>query len=92
MDIADLRGKEKDRSKDKLKRHIESSIKKLFTGVLDYTEVAIDNKDRWKVLRSRILKLSNNTIRDIFKEIDSRYNIDYDPPGEDILVVQRRRK
>ncbi len=62
-------------SREKLKKYIEEEIKKLFSGILDYTEVAVDSPDRWKALRSKILKLSNDTSRGIVKEIDSRYTV-----------------
>ncbi len=79
-----------ERSKDKFKRYVDAEITKLFTGILDYAEVAIDSEERWKVLRSRILKLSNDSIREIRKEIDERYTVSYRAPGEDIIVVKRK--
>jgi hypothetical protein len=79
------------RSKEKVKKYIEAEIKKLFTGVLDYAEVAIDSKERWKVLRSRILKLSNETIREIFRELDARYAVSYIAPAEDVIVINQQK-
>lgn len=80
-----------DRSKEKLKKYIDLEVKKLFTGVLDYAEVAVDSKERWKVLRSRILKLSNDAIREISKELDLRYDVSYVPAGEDVVVVNKSK-
>lgn len=79
-----------ERSKDKFKRYVEEEIKKLFTGVLDYTEVAIDGADRFKALRSKILKLGNDAIRDISREIDNRYIVTYVSPAEDIIIVNKK--
>jgi len=80
----------RERSKDKLKNYVDSEVKKLFKGVLDYAEVAIDSKDRWKALRSRVLKLSNDAIREITKELDTHYDVSYvNPPGEDIIVINK---
>jgi hypothetical protein len=78
------------RSKDKLKKFVDGEIKKLFTGILDYAEVAVDGKERWKVLRSRILKLSNETMNGIRQEVDYRYRVSYNPPGEDVVVIKRK--
>ena len=78
------------RSKEKIKRYLDAEITKLFTGILDYAEVAIDSEERWKVLRSRILKLSNDSIREIRKEIDERYTVSYRAPGEDIIIVKTK--
>lgn len=80
-----------DRSKEKLKRYLEVEIKKLFTSILDYTEVAVEGKERWKVLRTRILNLSNDARRDIFKEIDVKYSISYVPPSEDVIIIQSKK-
>jgi len=82
--------REEVRSKEKIKRYIDAEITKLFTGILDYAEVAIDSEERWKVLRSRILKLSNDSIREIRKEIDDRYVVNYRAPSEDIIVIKRK--
>ncbi len=81
-----------DRSKEKFKRYLEAEVTKLFTGVLDYAEVAVDNKERWKVLRARILKLSNDTIREMKKELDTKYTITYTPVLSDEIIVVNKRK
>lgn len=81
----------KDRSKEKLNKYIELRIKKLFTGVLDYTELTTDSEKAWQTLRSRILKLSNDTIRDIKREVDISYDVSYVPHGEDVIVVKKTK-
>jgi len=81
-----------DRHKEKFKRYLEAEVTKLFTGVLDYAEVAVDNKERWKVLRARILKLSNDTIREMKKELDTKYTIAYTPVLSDEIIVVNKRK
>lgn len=81
----------KDRSKEKLNRYIELRIKKLFTGVLDYTELTVDSEKSWQTLRSRILKLSNDTIRDIIREVDTRYDVSYVPHCEDVIIVKKTK-
>lgn len=77
------------RSKDKLKKFIQDEVTKLFSSVLDYAEVAVDGKDRYNSLRSKVLKVSNGAIREISKEIDSRYDIKYTPPAEDIIIIKQ---
>lgn len=81
-----------ERSQEKLKRYIEAEITKLFTGVLDYAEVAVDNKERWKALRARILKLSNDTIREMKKELETKYTINYTPVMSDEIIIINKRK
>lgn len=79
------------RDREKLKNFIHSEITKLFSSVLDYTEVAVDGKERYQMLRSKILKVGNDTIREIKKELDTRYNIKYEPPAEDVIVVDKTK-
>ena len=80
------------RSREKLKKYVHGEITKLFSSVLDYAEVAVDGKERYMNLRSKILKVSNDTIREIKKEIDSRYYVAYQPPAEDIVVIKQQKK
>lgn len=79
------------RDREKLKDFIQSEITKLFSSVLDYTEVAVDGKERYMNLRSKILKVGNDTIREIKKELDNRYKVHYEPPAEDIIVVDKTK-
>ena len=80
---------EEDRSLDKLKRFIDSSITDFFGAVLDYTEVAVDGKERHANLRSRILKLGNDSIRDIKRELEQHYVVKYQPTTEDVIKVKQ---
>jgi Mn-dependent DtxR family transcriptional regulator len=80
-----------DWSREKLKKYVQSEITKLFSTILDYVEVAVDGKARYKNLRSKILKVSNDSIREIHKELDSKYMVDY-PLGEEIIVVDQQGK
>jgi len=77
------------RDREKLKTFIHSEITKLFSAVLDYTEVAVDGKERYMNLRSKILKVGNDTIREIKKELDTRYVVKFDPQTMDVIVVDK---
>ena len=79
------------RDKDKLKSFIHEEITKLFSSVLDYTEVAVDGKERYMNLRSKILKVGNDTIREIKKELDTRYAVEYKALVEDVIVVDKTK-
>lgn len=76
-----------DKHKAKLKDVIHNEVTVMFEKVLDYTEVAV-NSDQYKRLRSKILRVGNNCIRNINKEIDTRYNVEYNPPAETIVEVR----
>jgi len=78
------------KSKKKLKDFVRDQVTSMFTGILDFTEVAVGEKERHRVLRGKILRLSNDTIRDIQKEIDDRYDISYLAPSEDVIVVKNK--
>lgn len=71
--------------KEKLNKAVSEEITVLFEKVLDYAEVAVPNNDQYKKLRSKILRVGNNCIRNIRKEIDTRYDVKYNPPAETII-------
>ena len=73
--------------KKRLERTLKEHIHKLFEGVLDYTEVAIPINDQYKKLRSKILRIGNNCIRDIGKDLKD-YNIEYTKPE---LVIEYKQ-
>ena len=80
------------RSKEKLKSFVQGEVTKLFSSILDFAEVAVDGKERYLSFRSKVLKLSNDAIREIKKEVDTRYDVEYTPPAEDIIIIKQPRK
>ena len=74
---------------EKMIKSISSEITDLFERILDYAEVAVPNSDQYKKLRSKILRIGNNCIRNISKEIVSRYSVTYNAPGETIIEIAR---
>ncbi len=81
-----------DKHKEKLMRSIADEITVLFEKVLDYAEVAVPNNDQYKKLRSKILRVGNNCIRNINKEITGRYIVTYDPPAETIIEIIKAKE
>lgn len=81
-----------DKHQEKLIKSISEEVTSLFEKVLDYAEVAVPNSDQYRKLRSKILRIGNNSIRNISKEIISRYNVTYNPPGETIIEIAQRGK
>jgi hypothetical protein len=53
-----------------LKDKITQEIQQLFEGILDFVQVAVP-EDRWKPLRSKILRLGNNCIRNLHNYVDT---------------------
>ena len=78
-------GEKVDRHKEKLNESVKLEITNLFERVLDYAEVAVPNSDQYRKLRSKILRVGNNCIRNINKEINSHYNIKYIATAETII-------
>ncbi len=56
-----------------LKDVIKKEITDMFDQILNYTSIAVVNKERYLALRGKILGLGNDCIRDIHKEIDDKY-------------------
>ena len=50
------------KSRRKLEATISKEVTKMFESILDYTQVAVPNKDTFQVLRSRILRSENDSI------------------------------
>ena len=74
------------KSKEKLNRLVEDEITKMFEQVLDYAQVACPTNETYKVLRSKILRIGNNCIRNIKKKLDF-YDVEYKAMSEDIIEV-----
>lgn len=76
------------RSKEKLKRYVEKEIHGFFGTILDYIEVAVDGEERFKTLRSKILNSGNDVLRNVKKELETSYDVNYIPQSEDIIKVK----
>jgi len=77
-----------ERSKDRLKRDIEKEITKLFDQVLDISEVAIGDPQRYKPFRAKVLRCGNDAIREVKKLLDMNYTVEFVPSREDIVEVK----
>jgi hypothetical protein len=75
-----------DRSKEKLMRDLETEVTRLFEQALDYAQVACSTQDTYKVLRSKILRIGNNCIRNIKKRVQY-YDVEFVPQTEEIIEV-----
>lgn len=84
--------KEQDWSNARLQKEVETRITKMFEGTLDFSEVAVGDVARYKILRSKILRLANDTIRALNAEIGENYEVCFKGIGQDIIKVQKLRK
>ena len=75
----------KERSKVKLAGDIKSEVTSLFEKVLDYAQIACPDDHRFKILRGKVLRAGNDCIRSLTVALE-RYDIEYKPPGEDIII------
>jgi len=82
-------GQDKARSKQKLKLEIKQRITEMFSSILDYTEVAVGDPDRYNALRGKILRVSNDTIRDVERMLDKEYTVEFIPTN-DVVVIRPR--
>ena len=79
-----------EKSREKLFKDTEGDVIKLFEQVLDYAQVACPTKDTYTVLRSKILRVGNNCIRNIKKNFQ-HYEIEYTPQFEDVIEVKQQK-
>lgn len=76
-----------DRHKLKMDNMLKDEITRMFEKVLDYAEVAVPNGDQYRKLRSKILRVGNNCIRNIQNDIEKNYDIKYKAQAETIIEV-----
>lgn len=81
------KNKVKDWSSKKLQDYVDSEITFMFEGILDFSQLAVSDDKRYKVLRSKILKLANNAARSIKAEIENSYDVEYTKINHDIVKV-----
>ena len=82
-----------ERSKARLKKEVSKEIISLFEKCLDYVEVTLPDEKVYKIVRSKILRSGNNAVREINKNIDNNYVINYSPEAginEDIIKFTKK--
>ena len=77
-----------ERSKERLMKELEGEVTKLFEQALDYAQVACPTKDTYAVLRSKILRVGNNCIRNVKKKMQ-HYDIEFVPQTEEVIEVRQ---
>ena len=77
-----------------LNKVISNTLKKAQKEILDNAECAIEGKDRWAAVRSRILGSTNNAMRELQKELERNWLVKYSPQmvHEDIIEVKPASK
>ena len=79
-----------DKHREKMDRMVKDEVTKMFEKVLDYAEVAVPNNDQYRKLRSKILRVGNNCIRNIQKDVEKHYDVKYKALAETIVEVIQR--
>lgn len=77
-----------ERSKERLVNDLEREITQLFEKSLDYAQVACPTPDIYKALRSKILRVGNNCLRNVKKKVQS-YEVEFIPHTEEVIQVRQ---
>lgn len=77
-----------DRNREKLGRDLDAQVTQMFEQILDYAQVACATPDTFKVLRSKILRVGNNCIRNQRKKLQE-FDIKYNARAEDIIEIKQ---
>jgi hypothetical protein len=77
-----------DRNREKLGRDLDAQVTQMFEQILDYAQVACATPDTFKVLRSKILRVGNNCIRNQRKKLQ-QYDVKYISETEDVIEVKQ---
>lgn len=77
------------RAQRKLFEFLQKEIRQLQKQILDLTEVSV-NPNNWKVMRSKILGITNDLKRSLEQELSLNYSIKFDPSiiCEDVIEVK----
>jgi hypothetical protein len=76
------------KSKEMLLEIISDQLTDFWTKVLDFSDVAIGDKQRQQSYRSKVLRVGNDAIRFLGKEISRKFIVDYVAINEDIVRVR----
>jgi len=78
-----------DKHKEKFLDFVEKQIKSLQKRVLDLSEVVVP-QDNYIQFRSKILGSTNDLLRDIESELETNYNLKYEPSviREDVVQIK----
>ena len=74
----------------KLKSMVKAEVTHMFEQALDFVQVACP-EPHFKPLRSKILRVGNNCIRSMHKELDEHYDVLYKASAEDIIEIQQNK-
>ncbi len=77
-----------DRHAKKLKDLIKEEVTFMFEQALDFAQVACP-EPHFRPLRSKILRVGNNCIRNISRKIDNQYKVEFQATTEDVIQIQR---
>ena len=78
------------RSGDKLKKMVAEEVTLMFQKILNYAEVACPTSTVYSNLRSKVLRIGNDCIRNIGKNVDRYYEVKFVPQSEDVIEIVKR--
>lgn len=85
-------GSELDRHKEKLIDVMEKEVTYMFEQILNYTEVAVPNRDQYNRLRSKVLRLGNDCKRNLKKSVERDFVVKFDARNEDVIEFASRKQ
>ena len=77
-----------DKHMQKLKDLIKEEVTFMFEQALDVAQVACP-EPHFRPLRSKILRVGNNCIRNIHRKMDDQYKVEFQATAEDVIQIQR---
>lgn len=87
----DNQDKVKDWSNKRAQEMVKSTITEMFESILDFTEVSLADDDRYKVVRSKILRVGNDAIRRINSELGRNYEVVFTGIRQDLIRIKNGR-
>jgi hypothetical protein len=82
------------KSRTKLVRTLQDVQKKAYGQILDQVESVVvalaGTPEAFKPLRSKILRASNDAVRQLEKELEKFYAIEYVSTSEDVIEIRQK--
>ena len=72
-------------SREKFNRFVDKNVNEMLGQILKAVEIAVPNKDQYKIVRKQILRTGNDFGREIKFEIEANYRLHWMDTKEDLI-------
>lgn len=74
------------KSREKFSNKMDLTMKNTQGVILDVVEAAIGNKEKFLIVRSKVLRACNDNVRTLKRDLERYYSMEFVADTEDIIV------